>query len=501
MLRLLCHSLPFCIAQDPGPGSAGNSVCATTRPVPFTRFLILAVIFGACGTGASAQTTVTLGTPGSHINADLTIQGGGYGMADYSDSEGLATKVSSESYTRRIMLKFDTQNFIPANAVIETAQLYLVLKQAENGERRPLTVFRVDQSFITGETNWFYFRPGREWKTPGGDLGPSFSTTYVDSSVGSTYKFDLTELVQRTVNGDFGSRYTRVALVDTGGRTRGNYREFHSSRASNSSVRPRLVITYRGTAAPPPPPPSRTLRVMQWNVHKTKGSDGVCNPDRIANTIVAQNVDVVSLNEVNFFSGDCAWSFNMGERLQSRLEHLTGVTWYRQDVNVNGGRSGYGNVLLSRYPAVSSSSTLISYTRGVAQMGIVVNGRTVSLFSTHVEYFTSWWRAIQIAEITRWVRSFPEPRIIMGDFNTSPGTVDYSIIATLIPDAWLAAQRAGAATAYNGTGATVGNSRFDYVFYSKVAALLLKSVNVPNTRVKGVSPSDHDPVIAVFDVK
>jgi len=29
---------------------------------------------------------------------------------------------------------------------------------------------------------------------------------------------------------------------------------------------------------------SATLRVMQWNVKKTKGSDGVCNPDRIANS-------------------------------------------------------------------------------------------------------------------------------------------------------------------------------------------------------------------------
>ena len=31
-----------------------------------------------------------------------------------------------------------------------------------------------------------------------------------------------------------------------------------------------------------------TLRVMQWNIQNAKGSDGVCNPDRIADTIVAQ---------------------------------------------------------------------------------------------------------------------------------------------------------------------------------------------------------------------
>ena len=329
----------------------------------------------------------------------------------------------------------------------------------------------------------------------------------MDGSVGSVYKFDLTQLVQRAVKGEFGSRYTRVALIDAGGKTNGNYREFHSTRAANAAVRPRLVITYGGAPAPtapappPPAPTGATLRVMQWNVHKTKGSDGRCDPDRIANAIAAQKPDVVSLNEVNFFSGECAWTFNMGEKLQSLLKQKTGATWYRQDVNVEGGTSGYGNVILSRYPPVSSSSTLLSYTRGVAQMGIVVNGRNVNLFSTHVEYYTAAWRPIQIAEAVRWVTSFAEPRIIMGDFNTWPATTDYNIIATKLQDGWVAAQSAGTASSYNGTGATHGASRLDYVFYSKIAALLMKSVNVPDTRVNGVRPADHDPVVAVFTVQ
>ena len=152
---------------------------------------------------------------------------------------------------------------------------------------------------------------------------------------------------------------------------------------------------------------------MQWNIQKTKGSDGLCNPDRITNTIVAQNVDIVSLNEVNFFSGVCAWTFDMGERLQSLMQQKTGMTWYRQSVNVAGGTSGYGDVLLSRYPPVSSSTTLLDYTRGVAQMGIVVNGRTVNVFSTHMEWDVAWWRPIQITEAVNWVANFSEPMEII----------------------------------------------------------------------------------------
>ena len=242
---------------------------------------------------------------------------------------------------------------------------------------------------------------------------------------------------------------------------------------------------------------SGTLRVMQWNIHNALGSDGVCNPDRTADTIVAQNPHVVSLNEVKYFAGACSWNFDMSERLQSLLQQKTGVTWYRNYVQTN---SKVGNVLLSRYPLVSSSSTLLSNDRGVAQVGIVVSGRIVNFFSTHVEYFTASWRTTQINEAILFIQNFSEPRIVMGDFNTGPGTSDYLLMAKPYQDAWAAATSAGTATAYNGTGNTIGGSRFDYVFYSRLAALSLRSVDVPDTRVNGVYPSDHDPVIATFAV-
>jgi endonuclease/exonuclease/phosphatase family metal-dependent hydrolase len=449
---------------------------------------------------ASAQTTVTLSTPGTQINADLTIQGGASGMTDFSAVDSLASKVSSESYTRRILLKVDTQNNIPAGATIQSARLYLVLKSAESSENRPLTAYNVAQSFVSGETNWYYFRSGQAWASRGGDFNGSFGTTYVNGSVGSTYAFDLTSLVQRAVNGDFGSRYTRVALVDTGGNTSGNFREFYSTRAANAAVRPRLVVTYSSgsttTAAPPPPSTSTRLRVMQWNIHKTKGSDGLCNPDRTTNTIVAQNPDVVSLNEVNFFSGDCAWNFDMGLKLRDLMQQKTGVTWYIQSVNPN----GVGNVLLSRLPLISASSYLLDYGRGVAQIGVSVNGRTVNLFSTHIEYTTASWRPIQIAEALRWVSNFAEPRIMMGDFNTWPNTTDYYTLTNVVTDGWAAALSAGTASSYNGTGNTEGLSRIDYVWLSK-NYLSIGNVSVPNTIVNGIRPSDHDPIVSNLNIK
>jgi endonuclease/exonuclease/phosphatase family metal-dependent hydrolase len=486
-------------------------VCSSTRTLRVHRLVMALIAICGFSAAAAAQTTVTLSTAGTQINADLTIQGGAYGYTDFSTSDTLASKVgTSDSYTRRILMKFDTQDYIPANAVIQSAQLYLVLKNAGSSQNRPMTAFYVNQSFVTGQTNWYYFRSGQAWNTPGGDLGANFGTTYVANAVGSAYAFDLTQMVQRIVNGEFGSRYTRLALVDTGGADSGNYREFYSTRALDPSVQPRLVVTYGGatstqtTAPAPAPAPTpapttsggSTLRVMQWNIHKTMGSDGICNPDRTTDTIIAQNIDVVSVNEVNFFSGTCAWTFDMSLKLQALLQQKTGVTWYMQNVNPN----GLGNALLSRIAPVSASSFILDYGRGVAQMGIPVNGRIVNVFSTHVEYDTAWWRPIQITEAVNWMTNFSKPRITMGDFNTWPGTSDYYLIANTYQDAWAVAANAGVASSYNGTGATHGDSRFDYVFYASTV-LSLNSVNVPNTLVNGVWPSDHDPVVAVFTVQ
>src|SRR3954467_6151975 len=173
-------------------------VCSPSRIVRFVvQFVLVLIAICSVAASASAQTTVTLGTPGTHINADLSIQGGAYAYSDLSTSDVLSSKVSSnESYARRILLKFDTQNYIPANAVIRSAKLYLVLKTAESSENRPFTAYWVSQSFSAGEANWYDAKDGAAWKRAGGDYGSSFGTSYVGGAVGSTYAFDLTQMVQ-----------------------------------------------------------------------------------------------------------------------------------------------------------------------------------------------------------------------------------------------------------------------------------------------------------------
>jgi endonuclease/exonuclease/phosphatase family metal-dependent hydrolase len=473
------------------------------------RLLPVLLAFGGLPAVATAQTTVVLDASGTEVSADTTIRAGGYASVNYGTSDTLQVKSDADSsYRRRILLKFDTQNYLPAGAVINSAQLSLTLKGADDSTLRPIGVYRVAKSFLGRQATWLDYRDALSWSNPGGDLGGRYTTTNVGNAVGSAYKFDLTELVQQTVNGTFGSRYTRLVLVDTGAGSSKALRSFYSSRSSNTALRPKLVITYGSQPGSQPAPlsstTSTTLKVMQWNIHGTCGSDSGCSPTRIANAIVKLSPDVVSLNEVPYYFKAYYYD-DVPALLESLLEQKTGRTWYRKFINVyaartSGGTWGYGNVIFSRYPFTSSSTKMLSYERGVVQVGVSMNGRTVNIFSTHVDYYHPSYRTTQINQAKSWISGFSSPRIVMGDFNTSPGTSDYNLMSSVYADAWAVGKSAGKATTYKSTDGTHGGSRFDYVFYSKASALDLKSVNVPDTRVNGVYPSDHDPVVTVFAV-
>jgi endonuclease/exonuclease/phosphatase family metal-dependent hydrolase len=475
-----------------------------TRRFPLTRCAVLPILSAimCMPAVAAAQTIVTLDSPGTEVNADTTIRGGGYAGVNHATSDLLEVKASSEAtYQRRVLLKFDTQNTIPAGSVINSAKLTLVLKSAGDSASRPVGAYRITRSFNGAQANWLDAKDTTPWSRAGSDLGEKYTTTNVGNAVGSTYTFDLTQLVQRTVKGDFGSRYTRVALVDTGSPSGGPYRAFNSTRASNTAVRPRLVVSYGASASTTnttnTTTSGTTLRVMQWNIHKTIGTDGRCNADRIASWVAKLAPQIVSMNEVSYYSG-CFDNADLGAILEALLEKKTGKTWYRRFVNANG---KVGNLILSRLPFGSSSTHSLSYGRGVVQVTVVVNGRNVNVFSTHVDWENSSYRTTQTNQVKYWTSNFSSPRIVMGDFNTWPDTSDYRIMANAYRDAWAAAKSMGAASAYNGTGSTRGTSRLDYVYYTNVSQLVLKSVTVPDTRSSGVKPSDHDPVIAVFQVQ
>jgi endonuclease/exonuclease/phosphatase family metal-dependent hydrolase len=477
----------------------------TRRLSCFSRLLPLVVALTSLPAAAAAQTTVVLSAPGSQLTDDTTIRGGGYSGVNYSTDSTLSTKISADaSNTRRVLLKFDTANTIPAGANVSKAVLTLTLQSAGSTSSRPIAVRRVTRSFLKGSANWSRYRSSSYWSTGGGDLAEKWATTNVGRTAGSSVSFDVTSLVQNTVKGSFGSRYTRVALVDVGGADNESVRTFHSSRAGTASVRPKLVVTYgSGTAAPTTTTTSgTTLKVLTYNTHHGVGSDGRYDLNRIATVIANQRPDVVSLNEVMYNS-----SFGGGENqpatYKALLQQKTGQTWYsvyaRMDGNWSSTSWAVGNLLLSRFPFSSTSRYALSHNRSVARGTIVRNGRAINVFSTHVDYANGSYRTTQTYQLRNWASSWAENRIIMGDFNARPGTSDYNIMASYYYDAWAEAVKKGTYSSPTGTaGYTHGASRFDYIYESKGAsALALTRTWV----VSDSSASDHDPVVATFTIQ
>ncbi|HEX6975251.1 MAG TPA: DNRLRE domain-containing protein [Vicinamibacterales bacterium] len=473
---------------------------------------VLAVI-SAATPAALAQTTKTL-----TVAKDSTIRGGSYASKNYGDDAVLETRASDDaSYDRRAVLTFDTDTTMPANSTIQSAKLTLTVGSGSNSESRRLSAYVIPISFDEGAVNWKVRKSSAAWTYAGGDvasLAPATAT--VSGSSGSTVTFDVTAAVQKVVTGAYGSRYSRFLVMDEGGTSRGSYKSFHSGQSSDSGKRPKLTVTYGGTTTSAPAPSTTTttgkqLRVLQWNVHHGVGTDGKYDIDRIATWIAKMKPDVVTLNEVEKYTG---WgNEDQPARYKSLLQAKTGKTWYASFTQEFGDWSskGKGHLILSVYPFDSTGHDSLTASSGlngagaVGQAGIVVNGRTINIIVSHLDPSSQSMRLTQAKETISFALGFAENRIVTGDMNAWPDQSSIAELNKTYYDSWAVAESKGTAYQFSGlspNGATK-KGRIDYIFYSRKAGnLVLKSSQVYDTRnSSGVMPSDHRPVLSTFEVR
>jgi endonuclease/exonuclease/phosphatase family metal-dependent hydrolase len=240
--------------------------------------------------------------------------------------------------------------------------------------------------------------------------------------------------------------------------------------------------------------------VLQFNTHHGGyGSDGVYSMDRIADWVVKSGADLVSLNEIE--KGD-SWSKNQDQAVlyQQLMEQKTGLTWYMAYVNAHGATTGIGNVVLSKFPLIGVTTYQLTGGRASVDAMVDVNGRTINFTSTHMDSASESNRVKETAEILPWALGFAEERIICGDWNDGPETAPIASMTATYGESWKAAKAMGAAT---GNGITHGSHQIDYIFFSKTAThLTLVSSQIYKTAdANGVTPSDHEPILAVFEVR
>jgi endonuclease/exonuclease/phosphatase family metal-dependent hydrolase len=204
----------------------------------------------------------------------------------------------------------------------------------------------------------------------------------------------------------------------------------------------------------------------------------------------------VILNEVERYTG---WgNEDQPARFDSLLQSKTGKTWYYKFAQRDGYSSGQGNLILSTFPFESSGGYELTASRSVVRAAIIVNGIRVNVFGTHLDDGSQSTRVTQMKQLIAWAATYPEQRIIAGDFNCYGSWID--TMETAYGDAWALAVSKGYAS---GSGYTRNSTRIDYVWHSKSATrLYLTDAYVFDTRdSSGVMPSDHRPLMATYTVK
>lgn len=474
----------------------------------FCKSMWAGLLVAGSALGAAAQTTVTLADPSTQV-VFATVRGGSY--ADTNISNVLETRAAdaTSSYVRRAMLKFDTQNTIPQGAAVSSAYITVTVKAGSADATRRIAAYQVTDSWNQTQVTWKKRYSTTYWITSGGDLGTMLSTVTVGNTAGTKVTFDVTSLVKAAVAGQLGSsRYTRIALVDLDDYTSESWRGYYTP--NDGSYRPTLKVTYGGSTTTTTTTTTSTssststtrLRVLHWNTHHNGvGTDGRLDSDRLMTWVAKINPDIVSLNEVERYTGYC--SCDGPVMLRDLLQQKTGRTWYYKFQTASGASTGDGNLILSRFPFDATATRLLSYTRSVVNGSVTVNGRTINFFSTHLDADSTSARLIEIGELKNWASGFAQQRIIAGDFNAWPGSTENAKMKEAYKDSWAEAQAAGTAIAYSGNEAgNTRNSRIDYIYFSNDATkLTLRSSQVFDTRdSNGVMPSDHRPLLSIFDV-
>lgn len=325
----------------------------------------------------------------------------------------------------------------------------------------------------------------------------------------------------------FGSNFLKCGfgLNVTGGLAPGKYllavfpfSEIRGAFDYDSAIG--IPITVRAATAAPAAAPASTaatastpdstsgavnLRVLEWNLHHSVGTDGRYDIGRIGNWIGAMSPDVVVLNEVEKYT---YWgNEDQPARYEEMLESYTGRQWYGFFAQEFGdwGSNGKGTLILSRFPIEQTWAQEISADRVVSAARITVNGRGLTVIATHLDPYDRDLRLVQAREVLNWSAGLPENRLLIGDMNAWPDQSSILEINQTYTDTWTAAVNQGTATGISGIspfGATK-NGRIDYIFLSKGASgISVVDARVYDTRdSSGVAASDHRPVLTTLQVR
>lgn len=289
------------------------------------------------------------------------------------------------------------------------------------------------------------------------------------------------------------------------------------------------------------------IKFTTYNIQYGRGLDGRIDLDRIADTV--RDADVIALQEVERFfprSGEVDQVEELAYRLNSHhWIYGAGVDIHADSVMIDGAirhrRRQFGNMLLSRNPIKTSRNHLLpkyasigplSIQRSALEGVILFGSRKIRVYSIHLTHLSGAVRMRQLRRILKIDRNavreggpiagdvsvtdfdekvaladMPREAILMGDFNFTPDSDEYSAMVGPVSDyggrlinpegfvdAWTHCgnnEIAGVTAERRGK-----DVRMDYCFVSHRLGDRIRSCTIDTNAVG----SDHKPFSVVFNL-
>jgi endonuclease/exonuclease/phosphatase family metal-dependent hydrolase len=229
-----------------------------------------------------------------------------------------------------------------------------------------------------------------------------------------------------------------------------------------------------------------TLRLLSYNIHHGRGTDGAIDLPRIAAVITRTQPDLVALQEL-----DRQTRRSGGVDQAARLGELTGMQFvFGQALEYDGGQ--YGEAILSRWQFRETRLHPLPADPGFEPRAALAcrvawsPGRDLWFVATHLDHtHADGQRRAQLREIVRlFPADGPTPVLLAGDLNATPE----SPVLELLRPAWMSA----------GGGPTWPSAeprkQLDYVFLRRSDAWHVEGVESIDQQVA----SDHRPLLVVL---
>ncbi|MFW9910769.1 MAG: endonuclease/exonuclease/phosphatase family protein [Candidatus Thorarchaeota archaeon] len=240
---------------------------------------------------------------------------------------------------------------------------------------------------------------------------------------------------------------------------------------------------------------SEEITIMTYNIYQGYTPEGGVNLEQVRDTILAADADIVGLQESD--TGRVS-SMNLDTILWLST-HLDMYSYYGPPTS----EQIIGVALLSRYPITSSSYHLLSYEelpRVMLETVIKIGTIDLTVFVVHLG-LSYEDRTSEAEEVISALNAAPDPKILVGDFNTlptghpepgveSPDDTIYHDISMLLNDSWTAAGNALDAPAGYTWPSVDPYERIDYIWVSPDVTVLSCAV------ITSAMGSDHLPVVA-----